>query len=135
VANGPIPPGLCVLHHCDNPPCVETGPGHLFLGTRAVNNADMVSKGRQRATRGDEHWSRLHPERVLRGDSSASRLHPERLSRGAAHYRARLTEDAVRQIRELSALGESDQSLGRRFSVSRQAVWSVRRGIGWRHVT
>jgi hypothetical protein len=42
---GPIPPETpCVLHHCDNPPCYNID--HLFLGTRADNNADRVAKGR-----------------------------------------------------------------------------------------
>jgi hypothetical protein len=43
-AYGPIPDGLCVLHHCDNPPCCE--PGHLFLGTHGDNAADRHAKGR-----------------------------------------------------------------------------------------
>ena len=44
LANGPIPDGLCVCHACDRPPCADVT--HLFLGTRADNDADRDAKGR-----------------------------------------------------------------------------------------
>ena len=41
---GPVPEGLFVCHHCDNPPCIN--PDHLFVGTNSDNQLDASSKGR-----------------------------------------------------------------------------------------
>lgn len=107
IANGPIPKGMNVCHRCDNRICVN--PAHLFLGTHADNVADMWAKER----------------------GSAPPLH-----RGERNPSAKLTDDAVRQIRALHATGEHSQAaLARRFRVTQSAVWQVIHRKKWTHVT
>lgn len=52
---GPLPDDACVLHKCDNPPCIR--PDHLFDGSRDDNMQDMIAKGRARhpGQKGTEH--------------------------------------------------------------------------------
>lgn len=40
----PMDDHLCILHECDNPPCVN--PRHLKAGTKLENTHDMIKKGR-----------------------------------------------------------------------------------------
>jgi hypothetical protein len=49
LTNGPISPGLSVLHKCDNPSCFRLD--HLFLGTDADNVRDCIAKGRHATAR------------------------------------------------------------------------------------
>lgn len=116
LTKGPIPDGACVCHACDNPICVN--PAHLFLGTRADNNADRDSKGRQ--ARGGRHGFALHPETIARGERAS---------------KAKLTEDQVREIRERYASGTvTTRSLGEEYGVSHTSIRFVIRRKSWWHV-
>ena len=55
--------------------------------------------------------------------------------KGVSHRHAKLDEDKVREIRELSKTGEySLRALAARYSVSHVAVGDVLHGRTWRHV-
>jgi HNH endonuclease len=111
IHNGPIPPGLCVCHHCDNPSCVN--PEHLFLGTIADNNADMVRKGR----------------------NGFGPVTLECRPRGEAHTRAKVTEEQVREIRRLNALGIGYRRLSKEYGLSRPSIQAITRRRSWKHVS
>lgn len=65
---GQVPDELLVLHHCDNPPCIN--PDHLFLGTHKTNHDD--AKQKRRHTHGEKHGMAILCESQIlpiRGDS------------------------------------------------------------------
>ena len=99
-AHGPIPSGMCVLHRCDNPSCVNVD--HLFLGTKADNNADMDAKGRRR--------SRSIP------------------MPGEQHPSHKLTWAEVTEIRSSA---DSERSLAQQFGVSQSRISKIQRNEGW----
>lgn len=109
LANGPIPDGLWVLHHCDHPPCVN--PDHLFLGTVKTNSEDMARKGRGK-------------NQISFADGPL----------GDAHPAAKLTEAIVRECRIRAAAGELQPELAREFGVGLGAMHNAIRRRTWKHV-
>lgn len=116
LAHGPIPNGMKVLHHCDNPPCVKTEPdeqypeGHLWLGTQTDNMRDMGLKGR-------------------RNDGM-----PRPGRQGIRGPHAKLTDDKVREIRRLSLEGMSLNKLGAKFGVNASTIFHIVHRHKWKHV-
>jgi hypothetical protein len=88
IANGPIPDGICVLHRCDNPACVRLD--HLFLGTKADNNADMKAKGRASgnpACGEDAVWAKMTEAQVREMRDKYGSMHRPPVSKISADYR------------------------------------------------
>lgn len=110
LANGEFSDDLCVLHKCDNPPCVN--PDHLFLGTRYDNVQDMRAKGRQRYIG--------HP-----GSSGAQ---------GEHHGNSKLTNETVRHIRALHKNGLSYSKLATQFSVNKSTIERIVLRKSWTHI-
>ena len=110
LSNGPIPDGMDVCHHCDNPPCVN--PAHLFLGTQRDNVMDMIAKKRA--------GFQTVPE-CLR--------HP-----GSQHGNAKLNEADVLEIRRLRSSGMQQWKIAQWFSITRGNVGHIVRRQAWAHV-
>jgi|SRR3990167_3926055 len=102
--NGPIPEGMCVLHRCDNRPCIRNS--HLWLGTHSDNTRDMDKKGR-----------RVPNPR-----------------RGENHPSAKLTEFAVKPIRVKYRNGMRAAEIARQFHVSAVLIGLIVRRKNWCHI-
>lgn len=163
LANGPIPDGMLVCHHCDVRHCVN--PAHLFLGTYADNARDMANKGR--ALRGERnHQAKLTAEQVLaireagaRGEKImalaaqydvSARLvfniltgkawrhlaegEPDNLRTGWKQPR-RLSDSDIRAIRAQRKAGVAKTVLARQYGVSTSLIYNIAAGIAYRDVS
>ena len=125
---GAIPQGLLACHRCDNRACVR--PEHIFLGTTNDNVQDAKKKGR--LATGDRSGARLHPERMTRGDAHWSHLHPE-CRRGELNGRARLTREQVEEVRARYADGSISQlALSQEYRVAQTTISAIVRKQNWK---
>lgn len=104
LAYGAVDAGVCVLHTCDNPSCVN--PDHLRLGTHGDNMRDMANKGRGCTCRQD----------------------------GENNKYAKLTEEEVLRMRSLHERGLAQHELANIFRVSPGTVSDVVRRHTWKHI-
>jgi hypothetical protein len=118
-----IPNGLCVLHSCDNPACVN--PAHLRVGTQQDNMDDKVTRGRQ---------ARTGALRPATGMNSGAHTHPEKRARGVKNGRSKLTVEQVQEIRARSKKGESQSAIARSFEVHRTQIGAIVRREQWTHI-
>jgi hypothetical protein len=100
--NGPVPDGLDVCHHCDNPPCCN--PRHLWLGTNQDNLRDCSAKGRAYKP---TWW----------GEQVGS---------------SKLTLEQVREIRRMAHLGLTRREIAACFGVAKTTVTNIINGETWR---
>ena len=105
--HGPIPPGVMILHRCDNPPCVRDE--HLFDGSQSDNMKDSAQKGR-------------HPRNRTQYLPTGKDHH---------HYQQghKLTRDRALEIRASTGL---NVEVAARFGVSASLVSLIRSGKIWR---
>lgn len=94
--------GLHVLHRCDVRQCVN--PLHLFLGTNAENNADMMAKGRNK---------------TLPGESNGS---------------SKLSERQVTTIRIRRSDGATMTAIAAEFGVTHSTISHIVNRRAWRHI-
>ena len=112
LVHGKIPAGMCCLHRCDVPACVN--PSHLWLGTKAENNRDMCAKGRH-----------------AKAPYSCVRNHTQKYVTGSAHHAAKITPEIARKIRaDKKSLSYSQ--LSKKYSLAIGNLWRIVNGVTWK---
>lgn len=102
LAKGEIPPGVYVLHSCDNRACVN--PDHLSLGDQKQNMKEMDLRGRR------NQWS----------------------PSGERNPRAKLLQADVDQIRLRLLSGEGFRSIATKYGMSVLAIKRIKTRETWK---
>ncbi|MBP8292296.1 MAG: HNH endonuclease [Caldilineaceae bacterium] len=124
---------------------VDTGYGHMSFGARkqvlAHRMAWEVANGPIPAGACILHRCDcrrcVNPDHLFLGsnkDNSHDAMDKGRLPFGTKIGTAKLTDDAVKEIRALSASGMGLVAIGERFGVGKTTIWRVVHREHWKHV-
>ena len=101
-----IKEGMCILHSCDNPLCVN--PFHLSEGTQQENITDMCNKGR------------YYSGEVLKGEKNNL---------------SKLTEKQVLEIRHKHANTDKGcRKLGKEYGICHSTIMRIINRKTWQHL-
>lgn len=125
----------CVTVKRDGAPVpvrVHTMVALAFLGPKPTRLHIIAHglEGRGVAAVRNIRWATYSENNLDRREQGTVALYP----RGSKHYRARLTEDGVAEVRKLRLEGATQDELAARFGVSKGAIGRITRGELWRHV-
>ena len=113
---GPVPEGMLLCHHCDNPSCVN--PKHLYVGTHKDNMRDMRVRRRAFAHRNPNKAAEVGRATGRRNDWAA----------GTGNPKAKLT---VEQVASIRADGRATRFVAAQYGVERTTIQRIRRGSLW----
>jgi hypothetical protein len=111
---GEIPTGMCILHKCDNPACVN--PSHLWIGTHKDNSDDKMAKGRE-----------SHKSTPKKPESKV-------YMRGSRQGSSKLKEENVIAIRIFYQLGSTLSELAKMYNISKSVICNIVHRKSWTHV-
>jgi plasmid maintenance system antidote protein VapI len=149
-AHGEIPPGLLVLHKCDNPPCINQA--HLFAGSQRDNQRDKTAKNRHGAAKITTGQVVEIRRRAAIGDVSQRALAREfgishrevgDIIRGRqwtvvpmgdppkteTKFRSKLSAEDSIAIRRAYSLGATQYALADRYGVDQTRIGRIVRGL------
>jgi len=157
---GEIPKKTMVLHHCDNPSCVN--PNHLYLGDNKQNMIDMITRDRAKPRGKPPTLSKNQVMLIAESNDTVKNIATEfntsissvRLIKsggmyahmglnivkaeksegnhsGSSNGMAKLTEETVLLIREST---ESNRLTGLRYNVSSSLVSMIKNRKVWSHI-
>jgi hypothetical protein len=151
---GLVPAGMCVLHRCDTPACVN--PDHLFVGTFKDNTQDMISKGRNSPpplAKPGQGAKLVCKRGHLRATTPSGRRYcpgcnrEKKASKRAAFVatglrsdgwtrtsQTKLSEADIPIIRSRISAGEERSSIAADYAVTAALIGMIARGKVWRNV-